>query len=59
MSECVLLERRAFTADRRRDTDTVHKAISANTSQRVDVLTLVTKCSERKLENSIEIMKTI
>ncbi len=47
MSECVLFELRAFTADRRRNTSTVHKSISANTSQQVDVLTLVAKCFER------------
>jgi len=59
MSECVLFEHRAFTADRRRDIDTVHKAISANTSQQVDVLTFVAKFFECKLENSTEIMKMI
>jgi len=41
----MLFERRAFTADRRRD-DTVHKVISVNTSQQVDVLTFVAKCFE-------------
>ncbi len=59
MSECVLFEQRTFTADGRRNIDTVHKAIEANTSQRVDVLTLVAKCSEHKLENSTEIMNTV
>ncbi len=59
MPECVLFEQRTFTADERRDIDTVHKAIDANTSQRVDVLTLVAKCSEHELENSTEITNTI
>jgi len=59
MPECVLFEQRAFTADGRRDIDTVHKAIGANTSRRVDALTLVAKCSEHELENSAEITNTV
>ncbi len=59
MPECVLFEHRAFTADRRRDTSTVHKSTSADTSRRVDVLTLVAKCSERELENLTGVMKTV
>ncbi len=59
MSECMLFELRAFTADKRRNTSIVHKSISVNTSQRVDVLIFIAKCSERELENSIKIMKII
>jgi len=59
MSECVLFEQRTLTADERRNIDTVHKAIDVNTSQQVDVLTFVVKCSEHKLENSTEIMNMI
>jgi len=55
----MLFKLKAFTADKRRNTSTVYKSISVNTSQQVDVLTFVAKCSERKLENSIKIMKTI
>ena len=58
MFKCMLFERRAFTADRRRN-DTVHKAISVNISQQVDVLTFVTKHSEHELENLTEIINII
>ncbi len=42
MSECVLFEHRAFSADRRRNLDTVHKAISMNTSQHDELIEWMT-----------------
>ncbi len=54
----MLFERRAFTADRRRN-DTVHKAISMNTSQWINILTFVAKHFKHELENLTEIMNTM